>query len=197
MREIMGLQEAAGRTLVVVDVQPAYAKAIGFAPDLMKFVNAYRGPVLMFVNAEETGVSEDSKDEIAHYWIENGLRPKKLLRCNVIDKGYGYLRAWMEYTDEETILFTIRYMIEHDIHDSREIEETTGVSLQELLSGHNYSDALEDDPLIVNWLDADMVRNTLQNCILCGGGRNECLAEVRIMFEALGVRYSLLDQFVY
>lgn len=197
MREIIDLTEASGRTLVVVDVQPAYASSIDFAPELMRYVNAYRGPVLMLVNAEETGVSDDTKEEIAYYWLENGLKKQKLARCTVTDKGYGYLRAWMEYTDEETILFTIRYMIENNIGDSREIEDRMGIPLSELLADHSYHENLEDDPLIVNWLDENMVRRTCQNCILCGGGRNECLEEVRLMFEALGVSYTLLEEFVY
>lgn len=197
MREIMNLTEAAGRSLVVVDVQPAYANSIDFAPDLMRYVNAYRGPVLLLVNAEETDVSDDTKEEIAYYWQENGLKRQKLARCTVIDKGYGYLRSWMEYTDEETILFTIRFMVANNIHDSRDIEARTGTPLAELLADHSYDENMEDDPLVVNWLDAEMVRQTCQNCLLCGGGRHECLEEVRLMFEALGVRYTLLNEFIY
>jgi hypothetical protein len=96
---------------------------------------------------------------------------------------------------EDAIMKVAQFMIQHNIEDSRDIEAETGTTLQELM-GEDYNPDCEHDPLIVNWLDYDLMR-MMDGAMICGGGFNECLAEVRIMLEVLGVRYTLLQHFVY
>jgi len=193
----MRLDELNYRPLVVVDVQPAYKSYCDhIVQPLMKYINRYRGPILMLVNAEESGVSDDHKDDIIYYWIENGLNEKKLDYLNITDKGFGFLRAWMDLTTEENIIKIGQFMISRNLTDNREIEER-GISTLEELLGDEYEESLEGDPLILNWLDWNLIRSQYNGSQLCGGGRYECLREVELMFKILRVKYTILEKFVY
>lgn len=181
--------------LIVVDVQPEYAKSYAFAPRLMEFINGRFGRrTLMLVNAENTGVSSDSKQSIIEYWLDEGLEQRCLRYMNIQDKGYGYLRAWMDYkVPEELIIKVIRYMARNKLNDSRDIPERT---MARLFQNHIPSHYIFDDPITINWMNFRSIGH-YNNCLLCGGAKNECLREVTIMFDAYNIKYTLLERFIY
>ena len=181
--------------LIVVDVQPEYAKNCRFTLSLMEIINGRLGRrTLMLVNAEDTGVSQDSKQSIVDYWIDNGLDQRCLRNMNIQDKGYGYLRAWMDYNvPDELIIKVIRYMARNKLSDSRDIPERT---MAKLFQNHITNKYIFDDPVSINWMNFRSIGH-YNNCILCGGARNECLREVRIMFDAYNIKYTLLPRFIY
>lgn len=195
IRRYLTLVENSTTPLIVVDVQPEYSSHIRFAPKLMSFINQHKGPVLMFINAEETQVSNDTRSDCVEYWLDNGLDEEKLYQLRVVDKGYGHFRAWMDFVSEETIVRVARFMIENRIEDSRDIEMETGTTLEQLM-GADYNPDCEHDPLFLNWVDFDLLRQ-MRGAMLCGGGRDECLAEVRIMLDILDIPHTLLSEFIY
>lgn len=183
--------------LIVVDVQPAYESWVvrKFPPMyLAEFMNRHNGPILMFVNAEQEGMTEDTKNSIYYWWIDNGMDPDVWERSNFTyyDKGYGYMRSWMDYgKDPSTIIRTIRYMFQKKVWDSRDIDPE---ELEEVV-GPEWNPWMEDDPLFVNWVGIDLLRR--HSGYICGGGRHECLREVTLMMNAFNIKYKMLERFVY
>lgn len=183
--------------LIVVDVQPAYESWIvrKFPPTyLAEFMNRHNGPILMFVNAEQEGMTEDTKNSIYYWWIDNGMDPDVWKRSNFTyyDKGFGYMRSWMDNgVPPKEIIKAIRYMFQERAWDSRDIDPKTW---NRLLVPY-WDDWMEDDPLIVNWVGIDLLRR--HSGYICGGARNECLREVTLMMNAFNIKYKMLERFVY
>ena len=188
------LVETKSSPLIVVDVQPAYKSYITFdVEELMQFINERTGKVLFLVNAEETGVTEDTANGCWNWWWENGLElDKRDRKVSFYDKGYGYFRAWMDFTDERTLIKGIRYMHQKKANDSRDIEPEEWKKVL----GSGWNDYMEDDPLIINWISLKLLKEHSGGYI-CGGGRNECLREVTLYMNAFNLRTKLINNFIY
>ena len=155
MRANEFLTEGRNHPVIVVDVQPTYddqyspAHGREASPKMvaiMEFVNKQTGPVLFFVNAEETGIADDTMDSIQQYWNDTlcGFTDEddryeydeelddyvekecdndiNWSRFELVDKGYGYLRSAMDTgVEEKYIIKTIRAMYQERVTDSREL----------------------------------------------------------------------------
>lgn len=189
-------EQSPNRPLIVVDVQPAYEYWIkkkfypGYLADVM---NKHQGPILMFVNAERDQQTLDTKDSIFKWWYEQGLEPSVLYGNNFTyyDKGFGYMRSWMELVPPREIIKAIRFMFQEKEWDSRDIDPKTW---NRVLLPY-WDDWMEDDPLLVNWVGIDLLRR--HSGYICGGGKNECLREVTLMMNAFNIKYKMLERFVY
>ena len=67
------LEYSRSRSVIVVDVQPAYSGIMDgdenpVFEEIIQFVNNKTGPVLMFVNAEDQGMTGDTVQDIKVYW---------------------------------------------------------------------------------------------------------------------------------
>lgn len=179
--------------IVVVDVQPHYCSEWGDTEALMEVLNAHHGPCYMLVNAEETGVSPDTLRDCRLFWIENGLERQRLAGTRVIDKGYGYLRAWMDLgVDEDAIIAVIRRLRDDSLIDSREIDPD---ELRAIV-GDEFRDWMLDDPVSIGWI-SEFDLEGMRNARLCGGAKDECLAEVELLLKAYGIPFHRMDDFVY
>jgi len=147
-REI--IREGKSHPVICVDVQPEYSGINDGSedptfPEIIHFVNKQTGPVLMFVNAEDTGVSGDSIDGIRQYWDDTvcGFESEEdryeedeygdyvekeceeqinWNRFDIVDKGYGYFREAMDSdVPESLIIKVIRRMYQEKVSDSREL----------------------------------------------------------------------------
>lgn len=223
MRATEFLTEGRAHPVIVVDVQPEYC---GIADgdenptcvDIIKFVANQTGPVLMFVNAEETQVSLDSLGDIMHYWEETltdydseemtdrplGVPPPSPINWNrfeIVDKGYGYLRSWMDRgVSSAAIIRTIREMYQQRVNDSRslfggEFSDDYHTKMRALL-GSEHREFDLDDALIVNWTSVAQLKR-YSGAYLVGGGRNECLREVELLMNAFNIKYKRIDSLVY
>lgn len=205
-REI--ITEGRNHPVICVDVQPEYC---GDNPKCEKIINfvAIRqtGPVLMFVNAEDMGQTGDTVAGVREYW-ENTVReitnnydneqPVNWRRFQIVDKGYGYFRSWMDSgIDPAVIIAAVRELYLQKKSDSRELtfppfnQRTT---LQSLIMGA--MEELGDDPLIVNWTSVAQLKR-FSGAYIVGGGRNECLREVELLMNAFNIRYKRIDSLVY
>lgn len=185
------LQEGNNRPCVVVDVQPAYDSAI--CRKIIRFISNHKGPVLLYINGDNTGLTEDTIDSVKEYWEDYGFDPDEWdNRVEIIDKGFGYLRAWMDLgVDAASIIKAIRIMYQEKITDSRDFGEVE--KWKEVLD----DDAIpEYDPISVNWLNIKKLRE-YNKCYLMGGGRNECLEEVALMMNAFNIKYRKIDSLIY
>ena len=203
MRLIEVLDEGKNTGCIVVDVQPEYAyysnENLGICERIISFVTNQTGPVLFFVNAEDQGHSADTVQDIQLWWEDIAGKPIDWSRYTVVDKGYGYFRAWMDSgVDDSIIIKTIRLLYQQKLSDSRELfggegSHTYEPGMRELL-GDNYN--VMYDPLSVNWTNISQLKK-FNGSYIIGGGRNECLREVELLMNAFNIKYKRIDNLIY
>lgn len=194
------LFEGQNTKCIVVDVQPAYTASIPWIPNMMHWLNQ-QGPVLMFVNAENDGLTDDTVDEIRYYWMESGYDQSRWNQTEIVDKGYGYFRSWMDQgVSDRAIIKTIRQMYAQKITDSRELFEGEGsesyIDDLENFLGPDFEDWMVDDGITVEWTSVARLKR-YNGAYLMGGGRNECLKEVTLLMNAFNIKYKLVNNFIY
>ena len=219
MRANEFLTEGKSMPVIVVDVQPEYANYGNNAAvchNIVTFVVNQTGPVLFFANAENTGVSGDTIYDIKRYWEDevyeysgeyddpyqdpNFKEPIDWSRFTLVDKGYGYLRSWHDQgVDDTVIVKAIRLMYQAKVNDSRELfggenSETYEQGMRDLL-GDDYLIGM-GDPISVGWASVAQLKK-FNGAYLVGGGRNECLWEVKVLMNAFNIRYKMIDSLVY
>jgi hypothetical protein len=202
------LLEGRSYPCIVVDVQPEYCPMSDVCEKIISFVNKQTGPVLMFVNAEDSGLTSDTIDSIKLYWEEivtelsgdyEDESPVNWDRFEIVDKGYGYFRSWMDSgIDSRIIIATIRELYSQRKSDSRDLVFPDDVKEMTTIQSE-IQDAIEemgDDPLIVNWISVGQLRK-FNGAYIMGGGRDECLREVELLMNAFNIKYKRIDSLVY
>lgn len=193
MRLSKYLNESERNPIVVVDVQPSYDKWISFSVyDMCEYLNDSTGDILVFyVGKEYSGITNDSKHDVINYYIDHGLDEEVLDRMEFIDKGYGFFRSWMDIgIDEDDILDVLRYMKKNRINDSRDIDEEF---FEE--TWPDIYEYFEDNISMPDFDERDL--RSYNNCVLIGGGRNECLAEIEIAFDLFKIKYRTNRKYIY
>jgi len=190
------LNEAYTGSTIVIDVQPAYSSYIDFAPQLMKYLNKQK-QILMLVNSDEEGFTEDSIPDIKTYWEENGF--SNWNNVKLIDKGYGYLRGWMDQgVSEAVIIKTIREMYKQRITDSRDLFENSNNPAEDFAKfiGPEFQDWMADEAIHVEWVPVKLLKS-FSGSHITGGAKNECLKEVELLMSAFNIRTTRINQFVF
>ena len=195
-----GISEGRSHSIIVVDVQPAYsAYDPGTCNRISQFVSKQTGPVLMFVNAELTGVTADTVADIKHWWDER--TDLDWGRVQIVDKGYGYFRAWMDSgVDPSAIIRVIRAMYQQNVSSSDQLfggndREGYDAQMAELV-GDDYATRMPQDPMTIHWASVAQLKK-FNGAYIVGGGRNECLREVELLMNAFNIRYKRIDSMVY
>lgn len=215
------LTEGKNHPVICVDVQPEYSgmndgDENAVFPEIINFVNNQTGPVLMFVNAEDQGLTGDTVAGVKEYWddticpeddrysydeetdeyVENPNCPRiNWNRFTVVDKGYGYFRSWMDAgISPAVIIRVIRAMYQLKINDSREFEDSK-IDLEQLV-GSEWDAWMWHDPIIVNWTSVAQLKR-FNGAYIVGGGRDECLREVELLMNAFNIKYKRIDSLVY
>lgn len=177
------------KTLVVVDIQPAYAYKWPNTEDAMKTINNHEGNIILFVNEELT---DDSMDDIKMWWLENGMDESVLERATLYDKGYGLLRDWMDMgIDNEVIIKALHYMNKNNLYSSDDID------IEDETLSEEIKDALEAGVIHANFLEESIIQKISKDYLLIGGGKNECLEEVKIFLEYEGKRAEPIEHLIY
>jgi hypothetical protein len=176
------------KLLVIVDVQPTYAAAIHFdVRELVEEAVKYQA-VLWLYNGEVNGLSED---ELLG-WIREQLDDDELFSelwsvAEFYDKGYAWIRDWMDHgVSRDDIVRVLLAMRALGVNDARELPE-------------DIKEDLPLDPegwaLYIPELAGDL--KDWDGAVVCGGGEEECLEEVRLIADAVGVQLHPWDEFVY
>lgn len=190
------LTEARKGSVIVVDVQPAYSSYINFSLQLMDFLNNQQ-QILMLVNSDEAGLTEDSISDIKQYWEENGF--DNWNKVKLIDKGYGYLRSWMDQgISENVIIKTIREMYIQRITDSRDLFENSDNPAEDFAKfiGFEFKDWMLDDGISVEWISVKLLKS-FSGSYIVGGGCNECLKEVELLMSAFNIGSTRINKFIF
>ena len=188
-------ESALSRPLVVVDVQPAYESHISFETDMAEYLNKRTGKTLMYVNADDSGTTDDSLYSIQEWWLDAGLEAESFDRIKWFDKGYGYLREAIDYgASESDIISVIREMYRQSVSDSRDLYGGDEEKIIEIF-GEDAASWINSG-ISVGWIAMGELKS-MSPFYLCGGARDECLKEITLMCNALNIKYHLIDRFIY
>jgi hypothetical protein len=200
IREI--ISEGLNHPCIVVDVQPAYA---AYAPkichNVIQYVNKQTGPVLMFVNAEQDGLTDDTIQDIQEWWAEATDYTINWDRFQIVDKGFGHFRAWMDNgVSDALIIKVIRMMYQQRVNSIDDLfggegSEQYEESMQHL-AGDEYEDWMTYELFNINWTSVSQLKR-FNGAYIMGGGRNECLREVELLMNAFNIKYKRIDSLVY
>lgn len=199
------LLDSKNTPIIVVDVQPAYEPYISFdMGELCEFLNNQKSKILMYVNAEETGITEDNiHNNIIPWWNDHFYNADLdfddvINRCEFFDKGYGYLRGWMDTgVDDAVIIRCIREMYSQKVHDSRDLfggEESDDYIENMLKLGLSEENLV--DSISVGWVSVAKLKE-YSGCYIMGGGKNECLREIELLMNSFNIKYKRVSKFVY
>lgn len=199
--ELSGSNPVSGKHFVVVDVQPEYENGFSyFLSDLVNFINEnYESmhQLTFFFNGEDT-LGMINKQEYMYWWIENGLNEEIADSAIFYDKGYAFFRSCMDNdADEEEIVNLVKFMLDNNISDSRDITEEFWGEFTKLHGGEHVRELMEHTGECLNIPDLMDELQSYSNVVMCGGGINECLKEVEIAMQALNKPYNLLTQYCY
>lgn len=217
------ITEGRQHPVICVDVQPEYCIEADVCKRIIDFVAVKQtGPVLMFVNAEDQGLTADTISDIRAYW-DDTVCPEQdrysydsdaddyqenpnctrinWRRFEIVDKGYGYFRSWMDYgINPASIIRVIRLMYQQRVSDSRELfggsdSDQYQEGLEKLL-GSDFESWMLTDGIQIHWTSVAQLKR-YSGAYLVGGGRNECLREVELLMNAFNIGYKRIDSLVY
>ena len=211
------IAEADAKSLIVVDIQPAYYPVshkvlrgggylsrtyVQAANNIIHFINTRADRVLAYFNGSDSGVEDTIKDVQDHY-LEMGLDPNKLDTINFQEKSYAFLRPWI---DEEVplriIIAAIRYMVQNRLYSSFDIPEDV---LKEIIRSstkhpaHQYNEVeriMDLDPIVIPDINLSLLQQ-FSNAYISGGAEHECLKEITVMMNAFNIKYTLVEDFIY
>jgi hypothetical protein len=134
-------------------------------------------------------------------WLfDLGLNEEVIENSIFYDKGYAFFRYCIDNSiDEESIVDLVKYMRNHNINDSRDIDEDMWNNFMEE-TNHNHNEIRElletaDDMLSIPDL-MDFLED-YYNITLTGGGIEECLKEVELSLLALDKNHNINHKFTY
>ena len=193
MRLQQYLNEKRKNNIIVCDVQPIYKSYIRF--NIYKFMEFLNNglKILLLFNGPDT-IGGDSKNKIINEYYEYGLNENKFEDFKWVDKGYGFLRSWMDSgISDRDIIKSIRFLLSNKVYDSRDISaEKWEEEIDNIWSYVDY-----DDPLYLpHEIRIDKLKKW-SGSYLVGGGKNECLKELQLLMSAFNIKYKVVKEFIY
>lgn len=191
-----------GKTIINVDIQPEYESYLSFnLHSWIEFLNHASNNnqiVFLFNGADTLGMISES--DYRMWLLENGLDEYVLDTAVFYDKGYAFFRYCMDSgIDEDSIVDLVKFMMNNDINDSRDIDEEMWNDFM-VQTNHDKSDVrdlLEHADDMIHIPDLMEFLKNYNNIVLTGGGINECLKEVEIALMALNKPYNMYSKFTY
>ncbi len=184
------------KKLISVDVQPYYSGGFSFKmEDFVEYLNTY-DEILYFFNGKDINVP-DTKDSVIKWLKENRVDDTLLKKIKFYEKVYWYFR---------------------DIMDSYKITHQGCVNLLKMMITANEPNGSKLPPASINRCidneklalaiakgefkfeaDFDILYELMnwKNSTLVGGLRNQCLAEIEIYCDALGISVKNDPEFIY
>ena len=191
-----------GKTIINVDIQPEYQKWITFnLNQWVEFINesSESNRIVFLYNGEDT-LGMISLSDYQMWLMDLGIDESVIDSAIFYDKGYAFFRYCMDNSiDENDVAQLVRFMISHNINDSREIDEemwnqfmeATDNSLEDIRGLLENADDMISIPDLMDFLDR------FSNIVLTGGGINQCLKEVEIALLAMNKPFNILSKFTY
>lgn len=200
IHEISEINPVAGKSLVVVDIQPEYESYINFIPSFVNFLNEnfdnLKSLTFLYNGYDTLGMVNENDYKM--WWLDKGLDENIIDGSYFYDKGYAFFRYCIDSSiDDEVISNLVRMMMDKGVNDSRELDEefweefTTMYGNEDVRELLEYADDCISIPDLVDYL------SNYSDIVICGGGINECLKEVEIALNAMGKNYSTIPKYLY
>lgn len=201
LREGLLNENALGKHLIVVDVQPEYENYFGnLAHNLFAYINENHDSIsnITFLYNGEDTLGMVSEHEYRNWLYENGLDEEISYDVRLYDKGYAFFRYCIDNDIEyQSIVELVKYMYENEIYDSRDLTAEFWKSFVAEHGDEDIKDLLSMADDCVSVPDLMDFLNNFNNIVLVGGGVNECLKEVEIALDALGKQYTVWNEYTY
>lgn len=177
-------------TLLVCDIQPDYIDHIKFdMEDFIEYVETF-SDIKWLYNGPELGYG--SLETLIAWLHSYGLSEETINKIDFFEKGYGYYRDSMEYCNSnDEVIDILKIMSKNNYDTSSELTE------EDL---KNFDDDTKENIIkypFSNNADVQEFLSESNNYILVGGAFDECLAEVRIDLEVLGLAYKIKYEYTY
>ncbi len=196
------LNESGIQNVILVDFQPAYDNNIAdryrtAITKTMADINKNKPHnILAFYNGIEMDFDDDD-DSVRDHFIKYGLAEDIAYDITFRDKVYSFFRAWMDNgVNTNTIIKVIRHLVMNGMNDSRDI---TNDEMVELIGKNEYNDVediINTDPLYIPEIAINELKK-YSGALIGGGGRDECLAEIKILMNAFNIKYKMVDDWIY
>lgn len=175
--------------LLVVDVQPMYDSSCGWmAKRVAQRINNTVKPVsIVWVGA---GMTDDTEDDVREYLRAHGARPGRLAHANFVEKNFGFFRPWMDFGVAQADIVKVgAHMLKHGVSSSEDVD------LDELFQG-DAPDIPRIDHMFLPWFESRRLL-CLDSFETCGGGSEQCLAEMELWLQMVDKPFKRLDSMVY
>jgi hypothetical protein len=194
-------EDATGKHLIVVDVQPEYSNWMHSLPrELFGYINMYHDSLynltFLYNGADTMGMV--SEGEYRMWLVESGLDEEIAYEARLYDKGYAFFRNCMdEGVDEEKLVNLVKFMRDNNVYDSRDLTEDFWKSFIDQYGNEDIKELMQDSDDSINIPDLMDYLEPFNNIVLVGGGINECLKEVELALDALDKNYTTWHKFTY
>lgn len=185
-----------GKNLIIVDVQPEYAKfSEHMHKALVSYTKKYRfDNTIIFFNDGEYFGWDDNEVTMREHYKELGFTQNFLNKAKFVPKDYAFFRSWMDLgVSHDQIVHVVKYMLNNDIFSTDDIENWDDVYKE---TNFNIEDHPEFDNINIPVWDYKILER-YDNYILTGGQFAACLAEIRILLEALDKKYEVNYDLIY
>lgn len=173
--------------LLVVDVQPAYSEHCdSIARSVAQRINNTVKPTIIMWVGE--GITDDTEESVMSYLHEHGARPGKLAQARFIEKDYGFFRPWMDSgVPPEAIVKVGKHLVERNINSSEDID-----------SELELDDDIDvcSDPMNLPSFDRNVLA-PFSRFDTCGGGADQCLAEIELLLSIMDKPYKRIPSLIY
>jgi len=189
-----------GDKLIVVDIQPVYDKGMEFTVEqFAKSLKRFNGDILYFYNGAQMGLDklQNIKD-----WYKSTLNDYSskfedfLNNIRWIEKGFGFFRDILDGGyGEETIKYLFLYL---SLNGKWNTNELTDNEIKSMYIDDIVKDKLLKKELVLSLpnFDVDILKK-YDGATIVGGGKDQCLAEVKIIMDALKIKYNEFKPFIY
>lgn len=175
--------------LLVVDVQPSYDSWCRHVAESVatRINNTVKPVTLMWVG---DGLTNDTEYDVRDYLRSHGARKTKLAEAQFIEKDYGFFRPWMDSgIDYSLIVKVVKQLL------STNVKSSSGLDLESML-GDDFCDKLAFNELHIPQFRTEPFQY-LSGFETCGGGSDECLAEIEIWLESQNKQHKRIKSMVY
>ena len=136
--------------------------------------------------------------ELFEEWLSN---EEFLDSLNTITKSYGFFRSLIDYgIDQDELVQLGKFLVKNNIVSATEIKKDNDLfnKFKEDFKTSDLKDInFEDNPFYLPDDLMDSLGSIRNGVVLVGGGVNECLKEIRILLEIMGINHSINPNFTY
>lgn len=174
--------------LVIVDIQPAFPMSEYLVPSVLEYSKKFDDIVFIYDCHHQEGCGAPFDPYVLDMYEDMAFNQEFRDKTECIGKEFGFLRGWMDTgVDNDDIISIVKYMIEQNIGDSRDIAE----GVFDVADEKRNCDSIGAGP------HTELDRYISQSVTLVGGGQYECLAEIDLLLQAMGRQTEINYSYVY